>query len=62
MAPLYYSRDERGLPRNWIRIAKNAMMTNAPAFSARRMLLDYIESLYTPASSAAPAAVGANGD
>jgi starch phosphorylase len=60
VAPLYYSRDEQGLPRNWIRIAKNAMMTNAPAFSARRMLLDYIENLYTPASLGMPVPIAAN--
>jgi starch phosphorylase len=50
VAPLYYSRDERGLPRDWIRVCKNAMMTIAPEFSARRMLLDYIEHLYAPAA------------
>jgi starch phosphorylase len=61
VAPLYYSRDEKGLPRNWIRVAKNAMMTNAPAFSARRMVLDYIENMYIPASRGTPAAVGAHG-
>ena len=61
VAPLYYSRDEKGLPGNWIRVAKNAMMTNAPAFSARRMVLDYIENMYIPASRGTPAAVGAHG-
>jgi starch phosphorylase len=50
VAPLYYSRDERGLPRDWIRVCKNAMMTIAPEFSSRRMLLDYIEHLYSPAA------------
>ncbi len=50
VAPLYYHRDEHGVPRDWVRVAKNAMMTNGPAFSARRMLLDYIENLYIPAA------------
>ena len=50
VAPLYYSRDERGLPRDWVRVCKNAMMTIAPEFSARRMVLDYIEYLYSPAA------------
>lgn len=53
VAPLYYSRDEHGLPRDWVRVCKNAMMTVAPKFSARRMLLDYIEHLYTPAAEGA---------
>lgn len=50
VAPLYYRRDDQGLPRDWLRVCKNAMMSNAPAFSARRMLLDYIEHLYTRAA------------
>jgi starch phosphorylase len=50
VAPLYYSRDARGLPRDWIRVCKNAMMTIAPEFSSRRMVFDYIEHLYTPAA------------
>jgi starch phosphorylase len=53
VAPLYYSRDERGLPRDWVRVCKNAMMTIAPEFSARRMVLDYIEHLYSPAARGA---------
>ena len=57
VAPLYYSRDERGMPREWVRICKNAMMTIAPRFSARRMLLNYIEDLYTPAAAESLVAV-----
>ena len=51
VAPLYYSRDERGMPREWVRVCKNAMMSIAPRFSARRMLLNYIEDLYIPAAT-----------
>ena len=58
IAPLYYSRDEQGLPRSWVRVCKNAMMSNAPAFSARRMLLDYIEHLYSPAAQESLISVG----
>ncbi|HQY32133.1 MAG TPA: alpha-glucan family phosphorylase, partial [Thermomicrobiales bacterium] len=53
VAPRFYQRDNRGLPREWVRICKNAMMSNAPRFSATRMVLDYIEKLYGPANSAA---------
>ena len=62
IAPLYYGRDEEGLPRNWIRVAKNAMMTNAPAFSTRRMVRDYIETLYIPALRGTPVGIGAASD
>jgi glycogen phosphorylase len=53
VAPLYYSRDERGISRDWIRVCKNAMMSCAPRFSSRRMLLDYIHDLYMPAAEGA---------
>jgi starch phosphorylase len=59
IAPLYYGRDEHGVPRDWVRVCKNAMMTCAPKFSARRMLLDYIEHLYSPAAQESEIAVGA---
>ena len=51
VAPLYYDRDDDGRPRRWIKVAKTAMATNAPEFSARRMVLDYIATLYTPAAT-----------
>lgn len=50
IVPLYYKRDANGLPREWIKVMKEAIRTNAPKFSARRMLIDYVEQLYGPAS------------
>ncbi|MGI8478028.1 MAG: alpha-glucan family phosphorylase [Thermomicrobiales bacterium] len=52
VVPLYYSQGEDGLSHEWIAVAKNAMRTVAPEFSARRMLLDYIDKLYAPAADA----------
>ena len=57
VAPLYYDRDDDGRPRKWIKVAKTAMATNAPEFSARRMVLDYIANLYTPAATATATAI-----
>lgn len=48
--PLFYDRDENNLPREWIAMAKNAMRTVSPTFSAQRMLIEYIRRLYLPAS------------
>jgi len=53
VAPRYYRRDEQGLPREWIAMAKEAIATVAPAFSAQRMLIDYVRRLYLPASRGA---------
>jgi glycogen phosphorylase len=44
--PLYYQRDQDGIPHGWVKIVKNAIRTNAPRFSARRMLKDYVQQFY----------------
>jgi starch phosphorylase len=49
VAPTFYTRDARGLPRRWIAMVKQAIFTVTPRFSARRMLKDYVERAYAPA-------------
>ena len=48
--PLYYQRDVNGRSSEWIRRAKQAMMTVIPRFNMDRMLRDYTEKLYRPAA------------
>lgn len=48
--PLFYERDDNNLPVEWIGMAKNAMRTVSPNFSAQRMVIEYIRRLYLPAS------------
>ncbi|CAA9551433.1 MAG: Glycogen phosphorylase [uncultured Thermomicrobiales bacterium] len=52
IVPLYYNRSADGLPHAWIALAKEAIRTIAPAFSSRRMLIDYVDRLYGPAAGA----------
>ena len=47
--PLYYARDRRGVPRGWVRVAKEAIRSVAPYFCARRMLKEYTK-MYVLAS------------
>ena len=49
--PLYYDRDATGLPVGWARVAKEAIRTTAPRFSARRMVVEYIHRLYRNAAA-----------
>ena len=49
--PLYYESDLNGIPHRWLRVIKEAIRTNAPLFSARRMVKDYVEQMYLPAIS-----------
>jgi starch phosphorylase len=48
IAPAFYTRDEKGVPHEWIRTAKEAIRTVAPHFSARRMVKQYTEEAYAP--------------
>ena len=51
IAPSFYARDEKGIPRQWIQTAKAAIRTVAPHFSARRMIKQYAEEAYAPMAS-----------
>jgi starch phosphorylase len=48
--PMYYDRSPDGLPHQWLAVQKEAIKTVAPRFSARRMLIDYVDKLYGPAA------------
>jgi glycogen phosphorylase len=52
IVPLYYDRDQKGVPHGWTHTIKESIRTCSPAFSARRMLKDYIEQMYVPAMAA----------
>ena len=49
--PLYYDRNERGVPEGWVEVMKEAIRTTGADFSSRRMLMEYIERYYGPAST-----------
>lgn len=52
--PLYYQRDLDGVPRGWLQLVKESIKTVAPQFCTKRMLKDYVESLYRPAMIRTP--------
>jgi starch phosphorylase len=56
--PLYYTRDSDNVPRGWMQLAKQAMRTVATKFSARRMVKEYVDNLYLPATRAASGRAG----
>jgi starch phosphorylase len=53
IVPLYYHRASDGLPHDWIALSKEAIRTVAPNFSARRMLIDYVDKQYARAAGVA---------
>jgi len=64
IVPLYYDRNDQGLPAEWIRRMKVAIGRLTPRFSAARMVCEYVERLYLPAARGvlAPAAGETKGD
>ena len=53
--PLYYDVDNNGVPNHWVLKMKEAMQSIPPAFSARRMMKDYLDKFYIPISKNAQA-------
>jgi starch phosphorylase len=44
--PLYYERDERGIPTGWVDRMRNAMRMAGSSFTARRMVCQYVDQYY----------------
>ncbi len=49
VVPLYYKRDPRGLPVEWLQRMKQALRISGERFTARRMVQDYANHYYAPA-------------
>jgi starch phosphorylase len=49
IVPLYYHRDEQGIPRDWIQKVKESMRSIIPYFNTDRMIKEYTINMYLPA-------------
>jgi starch phosphorylase len=52
IVPMYYDRDDHGVPLRWIRRVKRSFRTLSWRFNADRMLIDYARNCYLPAAGA----------
>jgi len=50
VVPLFYERGRDNAPRRWIAMMKSSMRTLCPIFNSHRMLEDYMDRCYVPAS------------
>ena len=57
VVPLYYKRDERGIPRDWLRRVKTALARLGYRYNSDRMVADYATLLYAPAAGTVSAEV-----
>ncbi|QZZ18865.1 alpha-glucan family phosphorylase [Leptothermofonsia sichuanensis E412] len=48
IVPLYYNQDQNGVPHGWIRMMKESIKSNSPAFNTHRMIADYVTQVYAP--------------
>ncbi len=53
VVPLFYRRDESGLPGGWLQMVKESICSIGPNFCTTRMLHDYTTQMYLPAMRAA---------
>ena len=58
VAPRFYDRDERGLPVTWLEMVRHTLATLGPKVQSDRMVTDYVEELYVPATTAGRALDG----
>ncbi len=49
VVPTFYDRDQHDIPSQWLQIVRQAIVTVAPRFSARRMVKEYAEEMYSRA-------------
>src|SRR5688572_24368455 len=49
IVPAFYDRDVNGIPRRWLAVVRQAILSVTPRFSARRMVKEYAETMYGPA-------------
>jgi starch phosphorylase len=49
VVPTFYDRDAQNNPRRWLAIVRQAICTVAPRFSARRMVKEYAQEMYSKA-------------
>jgi glycogen phosphorylase len=51
IVPEFYDRDPQGIPVRWVSRIRTAMAQLAPHFSSNRMLRQYVEHMYLPATA-----------
>ena len=46
IVPLFYDRDDNGVPRGWLERARRSLTTIPGRFNTHRMVGEYVESAY----------------
>ena len=62
VVPLYYERASQGFSKGWVQRSKASMKSITPRFNARRMVMDYVNNYYQPASTQGALLMADNGE
>lgn len=46
LRPLFFHRDDRGIPRGWVEKMRRSIITCLPVFNTHRMVEDYVSGIY----------------
>ncbi|MCX7842599.1 MAG: alpha-glucan family phosphorylase [Clostridia bacterium] len=49
IVPLFYDRNENGIPVNWVKVMKESIKSLTYQYSTHRMVQDYTKKMYVPA-------------
>ena len=52
VVPLFYERDEEGIPTGWVAMVRASMSRLTPRYNSARMMQEYVEKIYRPAAVA----------
>ncbi len=52
IVPMFYKRGADGLPRQWLALMKQSILSNASVFNTNRMVIDYLDKFYKPGAFA----------
>jgi starch phosphorylase len=47
VVPAFYDRDQHNIPRRWLSVVRQAIISITPRFSGRRMVKEYAEKMYS---------------
>jgi len=59
--PEFYDRDHTGIPHAWLNRVRASMSRLTPQFSSNRMLREYVDTIYYPASASLRRRIGNGG-